>query len=134
MKNNKRKIKLIIILFLLLVTTGCTKTLTDSNKKAVKNEATGQWEKVTAYKHALKGTPLGHGATSMFYASEFFNLSTEAALAIRWHMGEYNVANNEMNELHKANSSYPLCYLLQFADRLSCVDYEHLESVPELND
>ena len=42
MKKNKRKIRLIIILFLLLVTTGCTKTLTDSNKKAVKNEATGQ--------------------------------------------------------------------------------------------
>jgi len=42
MKKNKHKIRLIIILFLLLVTTGCTKTLTDSNKKPVKNEATGQ--------------------------------------------------------------------------------------------
>ena len=40
--KNKRKIRLIIILFLLLITTGCTKTLTDSNKKPVKNEATGQ--------------------------------------------------------------------------------------------
>ena len=40
--KNKRKIRLIIILFLLLITTGCTKTLVDSNKKPVKNEATGQ--------------------------------------------------------------------------------------------
>lgn len=40
MKFNKRKI--IVLLFLLLITTGCTKTLTDSNKKAVKNETTGQ--------------------------------------------------------------------------------------------
>ena len=41
MKNNKKKL-LIIILFLLLITTGCTKTLTDSNKKAVRNTETGQ--------------------------------------------------------------------------------------------
>ena len=41
MKNNKKKL-LIIILFLLLITTGCTKTLTDSNKKAVRNNETGQ--------------------------------------------------------------------------------------------
>lgn len=39
----KKKIKIILILLLLLVTmTGCTKQLTDSNNKAVKNESTGQ--------------------------------------------------------------------------------------------
>ena len=37
-----KKIKVLIVLLLLLLTTGCTKTLTDSNKKAVKNEKTGQ--------------------------------------------------------------------------------------------
>ena len=42
MLKNKRKIKIILILFLLLVTTGCTKTLTDSKNKPVKNEITGQ--------------------------------------------------------------------------------------------
>ena len=40
MKN--KKIKVLIILLLLLITTGCTKTLTDSNNKAVRNEKTGQ--------------------------------------------------------------------------------------------
>ena len=41
---NKKKIyqKFLIVALLLLLTTGCTKTLTDSNKKAVKNEVTGQ--------------------------------------------------------------------------------------------
>ncbi len=41
---NKKKIyqKFLIVTLLLLLTTGCTKTLTDSNKKAVKNEVTGQ--------------------------------------------------------------------------------------------
>ena len=39
----KNRIKTIIVVMLLLFTmTGCTKTLTDSNKKPVKNESTGQ--------------------------------------------------------------------------------------------
>ena len=38
----KNKIKVIIIIFLLLLTTGCTKTLTDSDNKPVKNDKTGQ--------------------------------------------------------------------------------------------
>ena len=41
-KKNKNNIKVFLIIFLLLITTGCTKTLTDKNNKAVKNEATGQ--------------------------------------------------------------------------------------------
>ena len=39
-KNNKWKVFIIVVL--LLLTTGCTKTLTDSNNKAVKNDKTGQ--------------------------------------------------------------------------------------------
>ena len=42
MKKNKKIYKIIVIILLLMLTTGCTKTLTDSNKKAVKNEGTGQ--------------------------------------------------------------------------------------------
>ena len=38
----QRKIKLVLLLLIVILTTGCTKTLTDSNKKAVKNEKTGQ--------------------------------------------------------------------------------------------
>lgn len=40
--KQKNKIKLIIVLVLLLITTGCTTTLTDKNKKPVRNEVTGQ--------------------------------------------------------------------------------------------
>jgi YidC/Oxa1 family membrane protein insertase len=42
MKKNKNKIKSLIVIFLLLLTTGCTKTLTDTNNKAIKNDKTGQ--------------------------------------------------------------------------------------------
>ena len=41
--NKKNKVKLIILITLILtMTTGCTKTLVDKNKKAVKNPTTGQ--------------------------------------------------------------------------------------------
>jgi len=38
----KSKIKIILILLIVLLTTGCTKQLTDSKNKPVKNETTGQ--------------------------------------------------------------------------------------------
>lgn len=41
-QTKKNKFKIIILLAILLITTGCTTTLTDSNKKPVKNEITGQ--------------------------------------------------------------------------------------------
>lgn len=42
MKKKTKKLKIFIIIFLLLLTTGCTQTLTDNDKKPVKNEITGQ--------------------------------------------------------------------------------------------
>ena len=42
MKEKKGKQRIIVLLLLLVLTTGCTKTLTDNHKKAVKNETTGQ--------------------------------------------------------------------------------------------
>lgn len=96
----------------------------ESYTRNVKNDATGQWEKVVAFKkRETTTTTFGHGASSMFLAQQFFRLGMDEALAIRWHMGEYNVAPNEMNELHQANALYPICYLIQFADRLACTEY-----------
>lgn len=37
-----KKLKILLVIFLLVLSTGCTQTLTDSNKKAVKNDITGQ--------------------------------------------------------------------------------------------
>lgn len=89
----------------------------------VKNEDTGRWEQIPSYRRNQKGIPLGHGVTSMFLVSKFFRLSTDEALAFRWHMGEYNVASNEQNELHIANETSPLVFLIQFADRLAITKY-----------
>lgn len=42
MKKKQNKLKVLLVLVLLLLSTGCTKTLTDSNKKPIRNEVTGQ--------------------------------------------------------------------------------------------
>lgn len=42
MKQGKGKVKIIILIMSLVMLTGCTKTLTDDNNKAVKNEETGK--------------------------------------------------------------------------------------------
>lgn len=106
-----------------LVHDWCKIGLYEVYTRNVKNEQTGQWEKVEAFRHNQKGIPLGHGTASMFLASRFFVLTTDEAIAIRWHMGEYNVADNEMNELHLANEKTPLAFAIQFADRLSITSY-----------
>ena len=106
-----------------LVHDWCKIGLYESYMRNVKNEDTGKWEQVTAYKHNQTGVPLGHGVTSMFLAGRLFNLSVEESLAIRWHQGRWNVCREEVNEFQKANEEYPLVHLLQFADQLAIVSY-----------
>lgn len=101
----------------------CKIGLYEMYMRNVKNEETGKWEQIPSYRHNQRGVPLGHGVSSMFLVSKFFRLSIEEALALRWHMGEYNVADNEKNELHLANETYPLVFLIQFADRLAIAKY-----------
>ena len=89
----------------------------------VKNEETGQWEKVPAYRGKDKIMPMGHGASSYFLASKFFRFSPEEALAIRWHQGRWNVCDAEQNEFQQANEQFPSVHLLQFADMLAITNY-----------
>ena len=89
----------------------------------VKNDETGQWEKVQAYKYDKPAFPFGHGVTSMWIASKFLPMSMEEMLAVRWHMGSYRCAYDELGELQESNERYPLVLLLQFADQLSITGY-----------
>ena len=83
----------------------------------------GVWEQVPSYRRKDFMLPMGHGASSMWQVSKFFRLTSEEALALRWHMGRWNVADNELNELQQANENYPLVHLLQFADQLAITKY-----------
>ena len=82
----------------------------------VKNEQTGQWEKVPFYKREPL-FPMGHGGKSVFIAQQFIQLTPEEAQAIFWHMQAYDLSNyNTLNELSQANTENLLCFLLAQAD------------------
>lgn len=109
-----------------LVHDWCKIGLYESYSRNVKNEQTGQWEKVPSFKVATakRNNTMGHGVASMFMISQFVKLSLEEALAIRWHMGTWNVCDSEMNDLQDSNENYPLVHMLQFADQLAITKYE----------
>lgn len=88
----------------------------------VKDDLTGVWNKIPSYRCKGSALPFGHGVTSMFMAQKLFKLTSEQALAIRWHMGEHSLADNEMHDLMEANEKYPMVLLLQFSDRLSIIN------------
>ena len=106
-----------------LVHDWCKIGLYEMYMKNQKNEQTGQWEKVPAYKRKDSLLPMGHGAASMWQASKCFKLSTNEALAIRWHQGRWNVCEAEVNEFQQANENYPLVHMIQFADQLAITNY-----------
>lgn len=94
----------------------------ESYDRNVKNEF-GQWEQVLSFRKNQRNVPFGRGTTSMFIASKFVQLSAEAMLAIRWHMGAWDVTGEEQSDLQMANENYPLVHLIQFADQLSITKY-----------
>lgn len=105
----------------------CKIGMYESYDKNVKNQTTGQWEQVKAFRRNQIGVPLGHGAASMFLAQRLFpSLEVDEALAIRWHQSRWNVCEPEQNEFQLANETCPLVHLLQFADQLSITKYANL--------
>ena len=79
----------------------------------VKNEATGQWEKVPVYQYEDK-LPYGHGEKSVYIISGFIRLSREEAMAIRWHMGFSG--SEDARLVGQALEQYPLAFALSTAD------------------
>ena len=109
-----------------LVHDWCKIGLYESYFRNVKNEITGSWEKVNSFRVAETkcNNTLGHGTASMFMISQFLHLAMDEALAIRWHMGPWNVCQSEFNDLQDSNEKYPLVHMLQFADQLAITRYE----------
>ena len=90
-----------------------------STTRNVKNDETGQWEKVPWYKWKASPMPLGHGTSSIYSAQKYFKLTKEQLLAIRWHMGKWYTAQNEDGDLSESNANFPMVLLLQWADQTS---------------
>lgn len=82
----------------------------------VKNETTGQWEKVPFYSIEDK-FPFGHGEKSVFLIERFMRLKVDEAIAIRWHMGGFDdAARGGSYAINTAFEKYPLLVKLHIAD------------------
>lgn len=79
----------------------------------VKNDETGQWEKVPYYM-VEDSFPYGHGEKSVFLIERFMRLKLEEAMAIRWHMGGFD--DNTGYAMSQAYERYPLAVKLHLAD------------------
>lgn len=101
----------------------CKIGLYEMYMRNVKNESTGVWESVPSFRRTASKCPFGHGTASLFIAQKFLKLSTEMALAIRWHMGHWYCLSAEEDDLQNSNENYPLVHMIQFADQLAIVNY-----------
>ena len=82
----------------------------------VKNEKTGQWEKVPYYT-IEDAFPYGHGEKSVFLIERFVRLKPAEATAIRWHMGGFDDAARGGNfSISVAYDKYPIAVKLHQAD------------------
>ena len=94
----------------------------------VKNEATGQWEKVPSYS-VEDLFPYGHGEKSVFLIERFMKLKVEEAVAIRWHMGGFDdAARGGCFAISEAYDKYPLAVKLHIADLQATYLMEHRTS------
>ena len=81
----------------------------------IKNEATGQWEKVPYYSVGENKFPYGHGEGSVWLIERFMRLSVEESIIIRWQMGGFDDAAKGY-DLSAAFRQYPNAMLLHIAD------------------
>lgn len=71
----------------------------------------GKWEQKPYYTIDDK-LPYGHGEKSVYMIERFMRLSTEEAMAIRWHMGGFD----DNKSCGNAFAKYPLAVALHMAD------------------
>ncbi|MEG0910035.1 MAG: hydrolase [Ruthenibacterium sp.] len=82
----------------------------------VKNETTGQWEKVPTF-NVQDAFPFGHGEKSVYLIERFIRLKPAEAIAIRWHMGGFDDAvRGGSYAISNAYDEYPLAVKLHLAD------------------
>ena len=82
----------------------------------VKNEVTGQWEKVPIFQ-VEDQFPYGHGEKSVYLIERFIRLKPAEAVAIRWHMGAFDDAvRGGCRSISEAFDAYPLAVKLHLAD------------------
>ena len=105
-----RESEAIVALFHDLCKVGCYKV----SSRNVKNDKTGQWEKVPFYKFEEDFPFGGHGSKSVYLVQHFMNLEPEEAAAINCHMGSWDTSNyGRPGDVFQTNK---LAWLLHVAD------------------
>ena len=94
----------------------CKVDIYKEDYRNVKDES-GTWIKKPYYK-LEDSLPYGHGEKSVYIISAFMKLTREEALAINWHMGEYDqrVKNGGSYMMAEVFYRYPICFLMHLAD------------------
>ena len=94
----------------------CKANYYKAGTRNVKNETTGQWEKVPTY-NVEDMFPYGHGEKSVYLIERFIRLRPAEAVAIRWHMGGFDdAARGGCRAISEAYDKYPLAVKLHIAD------------------
>ena len=97
----------------------------DVYKRTVKKRknAAGFWEDCEGYKCSYKDFPMGHGEKSVIVVlCAGLQLTDEEMLAIRWHMGAWELPMQSYEaerNMDTARMEYPLCVIVQCADGLA---------------
>lgn len=87
-----------------------------TSTRNVKNDETGQWEKVPFYS-VDDSFPYGHGEKSVFLIERFMRLRLDEAMAIRWHMGGFDDSVKAGGyALSQAFDKYSLAVKLHLSD------------------
>lgn len=94
----------------------CKAQFYKTSVRNVKNEATGQWEKMPYY-IVDDCFPYGHGEKSVFLIERFMRLKTSEALAVRWHMGGFDDSAKAGNfSISLAYEKCPMAVKLHLSD------------------
>lgn len=102
------------------------KTKIYHEKELWRKDAQGHWESYSGYE--IKDEfPFGHGEKSCIIINWFMHLRKEELLAIRWHMGMFEMTETGSSTrfaYRSAMEQSPLVVLLQAADMLSAAGLE----------
>ena len=83
----------------------------------------GTWEDCEGYKISYKNFPMGHGEKSVIMLMGMgLAMYDDEMLAIRWHMGAWDLAmqsSEACKNIDIARKLYPLCTIIQTADTLA---------------
>lgn len=78
----------------------------------------GNWVQKPYYTNNDK-LPYGHGEKSVYIVNGFIHLTRDEAMAINWHMGEYDMRVKGGVSLSEIYYKFPLAFLFHLADNMS---------------